>query len=127
MIYHILPLVTRTKKYEHITPILEDLHWLPVKHRIEYKIALITFNALNDIAPTYIADLISEYKPIRTLRSSSELLLRRPKSNTHFYGDRAFSVAAPRFWNSLPSEIRNLSTLGHFKRALKTHIFKCVY
>jgi hypothetical protein len=68
-------LITLSRKYDHITPIMKELHWLPIAECIKFKILLITFKALHDQAPSYITDLITCYKPQRTLCSSSELLL----------------------------------------------------
>ena len=118
-------LVSRCKKCDHITPVLQQLHWLPVKQRIAYKIALLTFKALNGMAPTYISDLLSEYRPTRSLRSSSKRLLCPPTSvNTVYYGNRSFSSAAPTVWNTLSPEIRNSSSLNILKKSLKTHLFR---
>ena len=50
-------LITCSRKYDHITPILSDLHWLPVNERIKFTILLLTFEALHQQAPTYIQDL----------------------------------------------------------------------
>ena len=94
-----------------ITPVLKDLHWLPVKGRINYKILLLTFKALHGLAPSYITELISVYKPKRTLRSSKELLLSTQPFNLKTYGYRCFSVSAPVLWNSLPSSIRGIIKL----------------
>ena len=55
-------------KYDHITPLLRELHWLPVEHRITFKLLLITFKALNNLAPCYIGSLLHLYTPNRTLR-----------------------------------------------------------
>ena len=115
-------LVTLTKKRSHITPILRELHWLPVDSRITYKLLLIVFKALNDLAPDYISCLIKPYIPSRPLRSSTKLLLSEPPS-TNSWGKRAFSVAAPRLWNSLPIKIRSSTSLAQFKKMLKTHLF----
>ena len=98
-------LVTRTWSSEHITPVLRRLHWLPVRQRITYKILLLTYKALNGMAPKYIADLLQPYTPTRQLRSSSKNLLVTPKSNLKFYGDRSFQVAVSRLWNSLTDDI----------------------
>ncbi len=65
-------LVTRTRKYEHITPVLMDLHWLPVEQRIEYKILLLTYKSLNGMAPKYLSDLLHRHNPTRQLRSASK-------------------------------------------------------
>ncbi len=105
----------------------EQLHWLPIKDRIVFKILLITYKALNDLAPPYISELLTHYTPRRTLRSSSQCLLAPPSSrevSTAYYGNKAFSVSAPRLWNALPFEIRNARSLATFKRMLKTHLFR---
>ena len=117
-------LVTRSKKHEHITPILKNLHWLSIQQRIIFKIALITFKALNCMAPLYITDLLSDYHPSRSLRSASQSLLCSPSVNTSYYGNRSFSVAAPLIWNQLPYGIRKSTSLNSFKKSLKTHLFR---
>ena len=121
-------IITRTSRFEHITPILKELHWLPVQYRIQYKILTITYKALHDQSPVYIRNLLEIYQPRRTLRSqndSSTLVI--PKSRTVTYGNRMFSTVAPKLWNALPSRIRDLSTLCSFKQSLKTHLFIQVY
>ena len=61
-------LVTRKRKRDHVTPLLMDLHWLPVKQRIEYKVNLITYKALHGYAPPYIRELLTVYEPRRKIR-----------------------------------------------------------
>ncbi len=63
--------LTRTRKYDHISPVLSTLHWLPTKHRIDFKILLITYKALNGLAPQYLSELLSHYSPSRPLRSQT--------------------------------------------------------
>ncbi|PIK38134.1 hypothetical protein BSL78_25019 [Apostichopus japonicus] len=119
-------LVTRSKKHDHITPILRDLHWLPLHLRIRYKVALLAFKAIHGMAPSYLTDLVASYSPQRRLRSSSETLLCRPRRcNTRFYGDRCFSAAAPEVWNNLPWDLREAPHLNRFKKDLKTYLFSC--
>ena len=72
-------LVTRTRKREHITPVLFQLHWLPVRFRIMHKILFHTFKVLNGTAPVYISDLIETYIPLRMLRSESYSRLKDTK------------------------------------------------
>ena len=120
-------IVTNTRKYDHITPILQKLHWLPVRQRIHFKILLITYKSINDMAPEYLCELVSIRKSSRKLRSSSQILLQVPVSRLKSYGDCAFSVAAPNLWNKLPANIRNSSSLGNFKSLLKTHLFKVAF
>ena len=65
-------LLTCSRKFDHISPILQDLHWLPVEQRIIFKILLLTFKAINNIAPLYITELFEPYVPSHSLRSLSK-------------------------------------------------------
>jgi hypothetical protein len=118
--------LTKTRKYDHITPVLKDLHWLPVRERIHYKTLLLTWKSLNNMAPVYITDLLTPYSPSRSLRSSDQFLLTVPRTFTAF-GDRAFSSAAPKLWNLLPLELRQCTSIEHFKTGLKTFLFKIAF
>ena len=119
-------LVCRSPRYCHITPLVYNLHWLPVNLRIRFKVLLFVFKAIHGIAPSYISDLIF-VKPNSSynLRSSSAgILLAFPARKTkRTLGDRSFSVAAPTLWNELPRELRDLEDFKSFKQKLKTHLF----
>ncbi len=115
--------LTRSRKYDHITPILQSLHWLPIKFRISYKILLLAYKALNGLAPAYLTSLLSRYNPSRSLRSQNSGLLVVPRIAKSTKGGRAFSYLAPKLWNSLPDNIRGSDTLSLFKSRLKTHLF----
>ena len=119
-------LVTGTRKYDHITPILRELHWLQVDTRIIFKYLLITFKCIHGLAPKYLSDLLT-LKKNRGLRSDNKLLLVKPKSRLVTYGDRAFSNAAPKLWNALPDKIRLSESLEDFKSGLKTYLFRKSY
>lgn len=119
--------VTRTRKYDHIKPVLKQLHWLPVSQRIDYKILLLTFKALNGQAPSYITELLKPYVPTRNLRSSSKNLLKVPPVKLVSYGHRCFSFVAPTLWNSLPNIIKESSSLSDFKTCIKTYLFNKFY
>ena len=116
-------LVVRSRKYDHISPVLRDLHWLPVKKRIDYKILLIVYKAINNSCPSYITELLSLKKMSRNLRSNHNTTLTVPRFATSTYGERAFSVAVPKLWNSLPCKIRPAVSTGSFKTQLKTFLF----
>ena len=120
-------LVSRSRLNEHITPILKRLHWLPVKARIEFKILVLTYKCLHDMAPVYLMDLIVEYKPIRTLRSQDNSLLIVPKIFTKSYGARSFQAASAELWNRTPSHIKQSGSLQQFMTSLKTHLFHCYF
>jgi len=62
-------LVARVKKFDHISPVLNNLHWLTVRKRITFKILLITYKALHGLVPTYLSELLTVYTPPRCLRS----------------------------------------------------------
>ena len=120
-------IVFKSNKYDHITPLLRELHWLPIQQRIEFKILLITFKALNKQAPTYLTDLLISYTPSRSLRSSSKNLLKIPMYNLKSYGGRSFALASAVLWNSLPQSLRDLQSVETFKRKLKKHLFLQAY
>ncbi|XP_030638841.1 uncharacterized protein LOC115819469 [Chanos chanos] len=116
--------LTRTKRYDHITPILSTLHWLPVKSRIDYKILLLNYRALNGLAPQYLRELLVFYDPPRLLRSKGAGHLLVPRVVTATAGGRAFSYRAPQLWNSLPINVRD--SVSMFKSRLKTYLFSQV-
>ena len=108
------------------TPVLYELHWLPVSLRIDYKILLLTFKCIYGLAPTYLSDLISiKSNSFYNLRSTGKLLSDYPKGKTlTTLGARSFSAAAPKLWNELPLELRQATSLDSFKSQLKTYLFK---
>ena len=120
-------LITRTRKHEHITPILADLHWLPVQYRPQYKILTYVYCALNDIGPAYIRELVNLHVPNRSLRSSSTKLLTVPKVRTKTYGERQFDWVAASLWNNLPNSLRQCKSLECFKIQLKTHFYRIAF
>uniref|UniRef100_UPI0025D76A15 hypothetical protein n=1 Tax=Thiolapillus sp. TaxID=2017437 RepID=UPI0025D76A15 len=114
----------KTRKRDHITPLLSELHWLPVKFRCEYKIATLAYRHFDGTLPSYLSASLCTYQTSRTLRSSNEKLLKIPKRSLKSVGDRSFSFIAPTVWNSLPASLRNLPTLSDFKAQLKTFLFQ---
>ncbi|XP_033945045.2 uncharacterized protein, partial [Pseudochaenichthys georgianus] len=119
--------LTRVRKRDHITPVLAALHWLPIEHRIEFKILLLAYKALNGQAPSYLKELIIPYCPTRALRSKNAGLLVVPRIFKSTMGARAFSYQAPHLWNQLPVCVRAADTLSVFKSALKTFLFDKAY
>ena len=115
-------LVTMTRKFDHITPVLKDLHWLPVRERAIFKILLMVFKSLNGLAPSYLQNKLT-LKPSNGLRSDHTNLLIVPRSNLKSYGDRSFSIAGPKLWNLLPKSLRMCTSLESFKSKLKTFLF----
>ena len=118
--------MTSSSKYCHITPVLREVHWLPVRFRIHFKILLLTFKALNGMATDYIKELRRHVS--YSLRSNSGITISNPVGKMlKSFGDSAFSVAAPTVWNALPTSLRNTTSLFTFKSCLKTYLFKLVF
>ena len=118
--------VTGTRRRDHIQPVLADLHWLPIRARITYKIATLVFKIRKVKQPMYLVELIEDYKPVREQRSTSRLLLKEPCIKTTT-GQRSFYFAAAKIWNGLPDHIRSVNSLETFKKHLKTHLHTLSY
>jgi hypothetical protein len=116
-------IVTYTPRNAHITPVLIELHWLPVRARIEYKICLIAFKCLHGGAPQYLQELLAVRQPTRDLRASSVQPLEVPMARSAL-AERAFGIAAPKLWNSLPQDLRAIDSVNVFKKHLKTFLFR---
>ena len=122
---HAARLVLGKQFSNHATEMLIELHWLPVRARIDYKLATFCFAAVRSShSPSYIQELLHVYQPIRTLRSEGSMTLTTPKTKLKTFGDRAFSFAGPVVWNALPDSLRLLTCVDTFKKQLKTHLFK---
>ena len=120
-------MVVQAPKNCHITPVLRDLHWLPIQARIEYKILLTVFKALNGLAPAYIEQLLNKRQnSSRSTRLNSNNVLTVPtrKEMTVTWGERNFRFCAPYLWNKLPSSMRTCEGLSQFKSQLKTLLFR---
>ena len=119
-------LITGTRKYDHITPVLERLHWLPVKKRIEYKILLLVFKCLQGTAPEYLSELLKKRENKGT-RADDKNLLVIPRFKKVTQGGRRFGRSGPTLWNNLPDSLRLETSFSIFKRRLKTHFFELSY
>jgi len=123
-------LIAGARRYDHVTPLLRDSHWLPVAQRIQFKLAIMVFKCLNNTTPEYLRNLLmpaaSASSSEMRLRSGDSLVLFVPRTNSKT-GDRSFVVAGPRTWNSLPHHIRACTSLAIFKKQLKTHLFKIAF
>lgn len=119
-------LICRLPKYYHISPVLKDLHWLPIKYRVIFKITLLVFKVPHGLAPSYLEDLIRVKPEGRYhLRNKDQLLV--PKTKCKTFGDRAFFKSGPVLWNSLPDNIRQISNIQKFKNELKTFLVRLAY
>lgn len=116
-------MVLKKNRYSSASSLLQELHWLPVDRRIQYKVSTIVYKSLNNVGPNYIRNLLNLYIPNRNLRSLKDqcrLTVARPLRRI---GLQSFEYSAPLFWNSLPENIRSSPSIEMFKSRLKTHLF----
>lgn len=115
--------LTGTALRQHITPVLANLRWLPIRYRIKFKILLFAFKSLHALGPPYLTQLLCPYVPRRSLRSSEQHLLQVRPARYKARGERAFSVCAPSLWNQLPPTGQPAPSLSIFKIRLKTYFY----
>ena len=121
--------IVQAYKYDHITPVLRDLHWLPIEARIDFKVLVLVFKCLHTQAPTYLADLFNFCQFKRSLRSNSNgiPLLEVARTTNVTCGDRAFCIYGANSWNNLPESLRICDNVSAFKKKLKTFLFRKYY
>ena len=115
-------LVTEARRSEHMTPVLRDLHWLPVRQRITFKTTVLVYKCLHGMAPQYLQMHCVPTSTVtsRRLRSAHSGRLTVPRIRTNY----GCAVHGPRVWNSLPAELRTPDvTLATFRNILKTFLF----
>lgn len=104
------------------SPLLRELHWLPVKKRSFFKICCLTFNALNGKGPRYLQEKVTKYSSELNLRSNQLALLKQPRIRKKRSGGCAFSYLAPRYWNQLPLHLRQCPSRLSFRKQLKAFL-----
>src|SRR6218665_1792772 len=122
-------LIGRVSKFDHISAYMRDvLHWLPLRQRIEFRVAVLIWSSLIGQAPAYLTDLCRpslSARSTRHLRSAEQGLLHVPFARTSIMQSRAFSVVGPMVWNGLPLALRSLPRVfsQKFLQQLKTTLF----
>ena len=119
-------IILEVRKYDPITPHLRNLHWLKIEQCIEYKISVVMYKHVHNLAPRYLKDLVV-HPHRRHLRFSTFDLLPTTKFRTEQAHKSSFKSQGPRIWNKLPYELKNIPTFDLFKKHLKTFIFKQLY
>ena len=120
-------LIYNKAKYDHVTPLLIDAHWLPVASRTVFKTLLFVFKCIHNMAPAYLQDMITLVSYENYNLRSVENKKLKPHKTSRKFGRRSFRSAGPRYWNDLPADIRQIDNLNTFKSRLKTHMFKKAY
>ena len=122
-------MVKRLGSRDHITEAWPNLHWLPIKYRVIYKLCILMHMVHIGCVPGYISELISATSAIPgqcRLHSSGGNLYEIPVIH-HIIGEWAFSYAGHAAWNSLPTTLTNLTDTQTFKSSLKSYLFKLAY
>ena len=86
-------IISCINRHQHVTPVLKKLHWLPVVHRVQFKVLLQVYKALHGLMPRCLAELIQPYRPGRALRSATDSHLLHESRVNNTWGERAFSRA----------------------------------
>ena len=125
---HAARLVKKALKQSSAKLLLKDLHWLPVKDRIIYKIAVLVFNIINNNSSpsVLISESSSQFTPPKLkdlFFPHKKSLLEVPRKNFKTFGERSFSNAAPEVWTKLPEYIKSSQSTAIFKKNLKTYLF----
>ena len=110
----------RASRYDHVTPLLQHLCWLPIKARINNRLAILAFNCRHGLAPSYLScelNAVASRPAAKRLRSASSCALRQPRVRCPTLGGRAFPSTTSRAWNSLPPTPSSISDPRAFKLA----------
>ena len=119
-------LIAERGKHDHITEVLQQLHWLPIRQRIHYKVLVLTFKSIHGLAPSYLEEIITK-RPMKRTRADANNDLVIPAIKHKTLGGRTFAYGGPKLWNSLPKKLKNCTDINIFKRSLKTFLFKQAY
>jgi hypothetical protein len=117
-------LLTGARRSEHITPVLSELHWLPIKERIDFKLLVMIHHALhNQDAPSYMKEMFQRYTPNRCTRATDDPWTIVINRTMRHEGDRCGMNIGATLWNSLPLDLRCAISTERFKKDLKTFLF----
>ena len=119
-----------TSKFDHVSPLLKELHWLRVPECVTFRLAVLAYRCQHNTAPRYLAAQLQQASNVgyrQRLRSSSSAKLDVPRTEHVTVGGRAFSSTAARVWNSLPTAVQSSESLDIFRRRLKTELFERSY
>ena len=117
-------LISEARKFDSITPVLKDLHWLKIEERIQYKMILQVHKCLKMESPCYLSSKLSTVSSLperKKLRSSNTMDIVRVRANT-ILENRRFEVAAPIHWNNLPNHLKSITPTTNFSKCLKIHL-----
>ena len=113
-------IITSIKKFDHVTPGLQELNWLSIENLLIYKDTLMTYKCLNNLAPSYLANKFTKRSDIHDCQTRNNHCLNIPSYKTTA-GQRTFHYRAVKIWNGIDDELKEISELKVFKEKLKEH------
>lgn len=113
--------VCDARKFDHVTPLLRELRWLPVKDKLYYRLAVMTFKCLTGCAPKYLASQFIKRGNVSKRNTRSSQLLNIPLCRTAT-GQRSFYYRSVTLWNNLDNSLKLSSSLDIFKRHLRNSL-----
>ena len=113
--------ITGIRKYDHVTPILQQLAWLPVECMLKHRDAVMTFECMKGLAPPYLCDKFEMRSKTHSVNTRNKDKLDIPLYNSAS-GQRTFHYRAVSIWNELPNHIKDIDTLDRFKLEYKCHL-----
>jgi len=122
-------LIFGLRRTDHISHALITFHWLRAQERVLFKMAMLMYKAFHGAAPLYLSQLVrvADLPGRRCLRSARTNLLLVPSTKLFIVGCRAFPVAGPTIWNSLPDNVTSAPSLSTFRQRLKTFLFQASF
>ena len=102
------------RRRDHVSGLLKQLHWLPIRQRIIFKVLCLIFKCLHNTAPSYLSDVLPQ--------TVGNRFVRIPRTKTS-YGDHAFCRFGPIYWNALPANVTSSQSIANFKSKLKHYLF----
>ncbi|KAM7426239.1 hypothetical protein ABFA07_022448 [Porites harrisoni] len=116
-------IVSGTRKFDHVIPILKQLQWLPIVKQLEVRDAIMVFKYLNGLAPPYLCQKFKTRSEVHNCNTRNRDRLHIPLCRTAA-GQRAFTFRGQRLWNSLPNEFQSITNLDVFKVKIKQHFLR---
>jgi hypothetical protein len=115
-------IITNTRKYDHITPALRELNWLPVKEQLLYRDSVVTFKCMNSLAPSYLCNYFYKRSSVHSrLTRNNNYQIQIPLCKTAS-GQRSFRYRAAKLWNNLEDSTKDIKSLKLFKKTVKAKI-----
>ena len=119
-------IITHTRKFDHVTPTLRELNWLPVEQLLLYRDTVMAYKRFNDLAFNYLVNKFIERSEIHNCPTRNHHLLNIP-----FYKTSSEQITlyyrAVRIWNDLDDNLKNATAFSTFQKKLKEQLFRKFY